>query len=414
MWHHADFLRLWTGQTISRVGSVVTRTAVPLVALLTLGAGPRELAVLVVVTSLGVLLVGLVAGAWVDRLRRRPLLIANDIARAALLFWIPLAYVLGVLRIEQLYVVMFLHSALGAVFDAAYPAYVPTLIGRERVIEGNSKLAMSSSIAEVGGPSFAGTLVQAVGAPFAMFVDAATFLVSAASLALIRAPEPARPARTVTTPIATEIADGLRAVRGNAVVFAIAARSVPDHFFGAFYAVLYSLFLLNELHLDPFTLGVVISAGGVSSLVGSVFASRVVKALGIGPTMIWMTLFSSAVGILTPLAQGGLALATLMVLLPQLLGDGARTIDGVAEISTVQGLASDAVLGRVNATLDVVAHGIAYPLGAIAAAAAAETIGARGAIAIGWAGMAASVLFFVFSPIPRLRSLPAPSPASAT
>ena len=404
LWGHPDFRRLWVGQTVSQLGSVVTRTALPLVALLVLGAGPWELALLVVVASLGILLVGLVAGAWVDRLRRRPLLIANDVARAGLLFWIPIAHGVGALRIEQLYAVAFLEAALGALFDAAYPAYVPTLIGRDRLVEGNSKLAMSASIAEIGGPGFAGTLVQIVGAPFAMLVDAFSFVVSAASLALIRAPEPERPPRATRTRILHEIVEGLGVVRRHAIVLPIAARSFPDHFFGAFYGVLYSLYLLVELHLDPFLLGVVISAGGVGSLVGSALASRVVGRLGIGRAMIWMALGASLVGILTPLAQGPLAVATLMVFLPQLVGDGLKTIEGVAEISLVQGVVSDRVLGRVNATLDVVAHGIGYPLGALAAALVAERIGVRGAIGLGWAGMAASVLFLIFSPIPGIRS----------
>jgi len=147
LWQHQDFRKLWVGQTVSELGTVVTRTAMPLVALLVLGAGPWELAVLVIVSSLGVLLVGLFAGAWVDRLLRRPLLIWDDFIRAGLLVSIPVAYALGALRIEQLYVVMFLESCLGALFDAAYPAYVPTLIGRDRLVEGNSRLATSSSIA---------------------------------------------------------------------------------------------------------------------------------------------------------------------------------------------------------------------------------------------------------------------------
>ena len=404
LWRHSDFFRLWLGQTISQLGSVVTRTAVPLVALLVLGAGPRELAFLVVFTSLGVLLVGLVAGAWVDRLPRRPLLIWDDVIRAALLFSIPVAYGLGALRMEQLYVVVFVEAALGALFDAAYPAYVPTLIGRDRLVEGNSKLAMSSSIAEIGGPGIAGTLVQIVSAPFALLVDAASFVVSAESLALIRSPEPPRPPRAATTRITHEIAEGLRVVRRHAIVLPLALRSVPDHFFGSFYGVLYSIYLLQELHLDPFLLGVVISAGGVGSLVGSAFASRVVNALGIGRAVVLMALSASALGVLTPLAQGPLALATLMVFLPQLIGDGMKTIEGVAELSLVQGVVPDRVLGRVNATLDVLAHGIAYPLGALLAAVVAERIGVRGGIAIGWAGMAASILFLVVSPIPRLRS----------
>lgn len=404
LWHHADFTKLWVGQTISRFGSVVTRTAIPLVALLVLGAGPRELAALVIVTSAGVLLVGLAAGAWVDRLRRRPLLIAADVVRAALLFSIPIGHGLGALRMEQLYVVTFLSACLGALFDAAYPAYVPSLIGRDRLVEGNSKLAASTSIAEIGGPGFAGALVQIVSAPFAILVDAVSFLASAVSLALIRAPEPPPPARAVATRVIHDIAEGLRAVRHHALVFPLAARAVPDHVFGAFYGVLYSLYLLEELHLDPFLLGVVISAGGVSSLVGSIFASRVVGALGIGGAIVWTALAASAIGLLTPLAQGPVAIAALMVFIPQLIGDGLKTISGVGELSLVQGVMPDRVLGRVNATLDVISHGIGYPLGAVAAAAFAEWIGVRGAIAVGWAGMGASLLFIVFSPIPGVRS----------
>jgi MFS family permease len=404
LWQHRDFVKLWIGQTVSELGTVVTRTAVPLVALLVLGAGPWELAVLVIVTSAGVLVVGLFAGAWVDRLRRRPLLIWDDFARSALLLSIPVAYALGALRMEQLYVVMFLESCLGALFDAAYPAYLPTLIGRDRLVDGNSRLATSSSIAEIGGPSFAGALVQAVSAPFAILVDAVSFVVSAVTLLLIRAPEPPRPPREATTRIAREIAEGLRVVRRHAIVFPLAARSVPAHVFGAFYGVLYSIYLLRELHLDPFLLGIVISAGGVGALVGSLFASRAVQAFGIGRALVGMAIAASAIGVLTPLAQGPVALAALMVFIPQLVGDGLQTIEGVAERSLIQGVIPDRVLGRVNATLDVVSHGIGYPLGAIVAAFVAEQIGVRGAIAIGWAGMALSILFLVFSPVPALRA----------
>jgi MFS family permease len=404
LWQHQDFLKLWVGQTVSELGTVVTRTAVPLVALLVLGAGPWELAVLVIVSSAGVLLVGLFAGAWVDRLRRRPLLIWDDFIRAALLLSIPAAYALGALRIEQLYVVMFLEACLGALFDAAYPAYLPTLIGRDRLVEGNSRLATSSSIAEIGGPGFAGALVQVVSAPFAILVDAVSFVVSAVSLMMIRAPEPPPPPRETTTRIVHEIAEGLRVVRRHAIVFPLAARSVPSHFFGAFYAVLYSIYLLRELHLDPFLLGIVISAGGVGSLVGSLFASRAVRALGIGRALVGTAIAASVFGVLNPLAQGPVALAALMVFLPQLIGDGLQTIEGVAEQSLIQGVIPDRFLGRVNATLDVVSHGVAYPVGAIVAALVAEQIGVRGAMAIAWAGMALSILWLVFSPIPRLRA----------
>jgi MFS family permease len=345
------------------------------------------MAYLVISSSLGLLLVGFVAGAWVDRLRRRPILIATDLVRALLLFFIPLAQALGVLRLEHLYAIAFLDSCLASVFSSAYPAYVPSLIGLDRVLEGNSKLAMSTSIAEIGGPGLAGALVQLVSAPFAILVDAWSFLVSAVSVMLIR-----------------EIAEGLHAVRGHPVVFPLATRSVIAHVSGAFYGVLYSIYLLEELHLDPFLLGIVISAGGVGSLVGSLYASRVAKAIGLGPAVIWMAASAAALGVLTPLAQGPVALATLMVFLPQLIGDGLQTIEDVAEISLVQGLIPGRILGRANATLEVLSHGIAYPIGAGLAATIADAFGVRAAIAIGWAGMAASIFLLVASPLPRVRT----------
>ena len=404
LWRHPDFLKLWTGQTVSRLGSVVTRTALPLVALLALGAGPLELAYLVIAASAAVLLVGLVAGAWVDRLRRRPILIWTDVIRAALLLWIPIASAAGALRIEQLYAVAFVEAGLASLFNAAYPAYVPSLIGTERIVDANSKLATSTSLAEIGGPGFAGALVQIVGAPFAMLVDALSFVVSAVSLAAIRAPEPSRPPRMAATRIGREIVEGLSLVRRHSILVPLATRSILAHVFGAFYGVLYSLYLLRELHLDPLLLGIVISAGGVGSLVGSVVAARVIRRLGIGPAIIWTAIGASTLGILTPLAQGPVALATLMVFLPQLIGDGLQTIEGVGELSLVQGVVPDSILGRVNATLEVISHGIGYPAGALVAAFVAEQFGARSAIAVGWAGMAASILFLVLSPLMRLRA----------
>jgi MFS family permease len=403
LWRHADFLKLWAGQTVSELGSVVTRTAVPLVALLVLGAGPLQMALLVVAGSLAVLLVGFFAGAWVDRVRRRPLLIGADAIRALVLFSIPLAFAAGVLSMEQLYLATFAEGCLGALFNAAYPAYVPSLIGVDRVVEGNSKLATSSSIAEIGGPGLAGGLVQLVSAPFAILVDAVSFVVSAVSVLLIRTPEPPRPVRTTVVPIRRDIAEGLQLVRRHRVLLPIVLRSVVAHVAGSFYGVLYTIYLINDLHLTPLLLGIVVSAGGVGSLVGSLFASRVIRRLGLGPALIWTASGAAVLGVLTPLAQGPLVVATAMVFLPQLVGDGLQTIEGVAELSLIQGLSPDRILGRVNATLEVFSHGIAYPIGALTAAGVAGAIGVRGGIALGWAGMAASILFLVLSPLPRIR-----------
>jgi MFS family permease len=180
-------------------------------------------------------------------------------------------------------------------------------------------------------------------------------------------------------------------------------RSIAAHVAGSFYGVLYTIYLVEDLHLSPLLLGVVVSAGGVGSLVGSFLASRVIARLGLGRALIWAATGASVLGVLTPLAGGPLVLAVTMVFLPQLIGDGLQTIEGVAELSLIQGVMPNHLLGRVNATLEVFSHGIAYPVGALLAAGVAGWIGVRGGIAIGWAGMAVSILFLVLSPLPGIR-----------
>ena len=290
---------------------------------------------------------------------------------------------------EQLYVVVFLVGCLGAFFDAAYPAYVPSLIGVDHVVDANSKLATSSSLAEIGGPGLAGGLVQLIGAPFAILVDAFSYVGSAISLLLIRAPEPARPPRTESTPIRREIVEGLPLIRRHALLLPITLRSVIAHVAGSFYGVLYILFLVEDLGLEPLVLGIVISAGGVGSLVGSLFAGRAIRRFGIGPALIWSAVGASAIGILTPLAGGPAVLVFLMVFLPQLIGDGLQTIEGVAELSLIQGAGPRQPPGpRQREPRGVLARD-RLPAGRAARGGVAGSIGIRGGIAIGWAGMAA-------------------------
>ena len=317
---------------------------------------------------------------------------------------IPVAYAAGVLRMEQLYLVTFVEGCLGALFDAAYPAYVPSLIGVDRVVNGNSKLATSSSLAEIGGPGW-----PVRWSSWSALHSRSSSMRWRSQCRRCRCCHP--DARATTTGEDDSDGDprgdleGLRLVRHHRVLLPMAMRSVVGHVAGSFYGVLYTIYLIDDLHLSPFLLGVVVSAGGVGSLVGSLFAQRVIRRLGIGPAMIWTAVGASALGILTPLAQGPVLLATIMVFIPQLFGDGLQTIEGVAELSLVQGLSPDRVLGRVNATFDVLSHGIAYPIGALVAAGVAGVIGVRGGIAIGWAGMAVSILFLVLSPLPRIRTI---------
>ena len=272
-------------------------------------------------------------------------------------------------------------------------------------MEGNSKLATSSSLAEIGGPGLGGGLVQLIGAPFAILVDAVSFVVSSISLVLIRSPEPPRPPRSSPTPMWHEIGEGLRLVRRHPVLVPLTLRSVIAHVAGSFYGVLYTIYLIQDLHLDPFLLGIVVSAGGVGSLVGSFVASRVIARLGFGPALIWTA--TGAVDRRRPDAPGGRpapARDRSWCSSRSWSATASRRSRTIAELSLIQGAIPDRILGRVNATLDVFSHGVAYPLGALTAAGVAGWIGVRGAIAIGWAGMALSILVLVLSPLPRIRS----------
>jgi predicted MFS family arabinose efflux permease len=411
LWRHADFLRLWVGQTISQLGSVVTRTAIPLVAILLLSAGPAELGILTVAASAGTLLVGLFAGVQADRMRRRPILIISDFLRAALLFAIPIAWIVGVLRVELLYVVAFLAAVLGAFFDVAYRAYLPSLVGRERIVEGNAKLGMSEAIAEIGAPALAGAIVQLFSAVAAIVVDAASFVASAISVLLIRTPEPP-PAPRRERSAWNEIAEGLQTVWRDPYLRATAGFDVTSFFFGSFYGVLYSLYALRDLGLSPFILGVAISLGGVGSLAGAALAGPAVRRLGIGPTIVRLSLAAVPLSFLTPLAFGPPALAAVFLFIPQLIGDGLATIEGIAIVSLRQTVTPDALLGRVNATVHVLLEGIA-PLGALLGAALALAYGTRETLFIAACGMVLARGWLLFSPLESFRTAETPSLGSA-
>ncbi|HEY8323937.1 MAG TPA: MFS transporter, partial [Ktedonobacterales bacterium] len=191
LWRHPDFLKLWTGQSVSVFGSLITKAALPIVAVLTLHANAAQVALIYAAQVAPTLAFGLFAGALADSVRRRPLLIVADVGRALTLASVPLAAVTGALSLNLIYLVTLLTSALSALFDIAYPAYLPSLIGPERLLEGNAKMGASMSVAEVAGFGLAGALVQALTASGAILVDIATYVVSIVSLGLIRTREPA-------------------------------------------------------------------------------------------------------------------------------------------------------------------------------------------------------------------------------
>ncbi|MDQ3700921.1 MAG: MFS transporter, partial [Chloroflexota bacterium] len=312
LWRYADFVRLWAGQTISVFGSGITGSALPLTALIDLRATPVQMGLLTAAGSAPVLAAGLVAGVWVDRLRRRPLMITADLGRALLLGSIPLAALLGSLRLEHLFVVAPLVGVLTVLFDVAYQSFVPDLVDREGALEANSKLAVSASLAEVTTPGLTGVLVQLITAPVAILLDALSFVCSAACIGLIRAPERTPAAAEQRRHLGREIAEGLRVVARSPILRALAGQAATQTFFGSFIAVLYALYALRELQMGPVLLGLTIGVGGLSNLAGALLAEQVTRRFGGGPTILGTTLCSAS-ALLIPLAGvagGGPLVAT--------------------------------------------------------------------------------------------------------
>jgi MFS family permease len=407
LWRNDAFVRVWSAATVSIFGSLITRIALPLLAILTIGAGAIEVAVLRSIDLGATLVFALVAGAWVDRLRRRPVLIWADLGRAVLLGSIPAAFVLGALTYWQLLVVAGLTAVLTAFFDAADNAYLPTVVERERLVEANSALAASGSVAEFAGFGLSGILVQVLSGPIAILVNAVTYVLSAVLLMSIRHEEAPPPPAADREPVLDEIRHGLRLVRHDRTLraFAIAQMLLAAQW-GVFGAVFF-LFALEDLGLSPAIVGLVAAVGGGSSFIGAVVATRSTKRWGVGPVAIAGALLAALGNLFIPLAPPGLPVIALLCLLAQqLIADSAETVYDVTEVSVRQTFVRDRELGRVASTFRVLAVA-AQLVVTIGAGLLAEVIGLRATAFLAPIGgvVAAAVLWW--SPVRILRDLPA-------
>lgn len=398
LWHNPDFVKLWTGQTISNFGSGITGVALPLTAVLVLSASAAQMGILGALDGLAVVIFGLLAGVWVDRVRRRPLLIASDLGRAFLLGSIPLAALFGVLSMPQLYVVAALAGILTVFFNVADESYLPSLIPQGQLVEANSKLGMSDSLAEMSGPALAGPLVQLLSAPLAIAFDALSFLASALGVGLIRTPEapPKPPAQQQRA--WRESIEGLRTLWQDSRLRALAISGGVFNFFGNFIGTLYILYIVRELHITAIIVGFLVAAGGVSALAGTFIAGRVIRRIGLGPSIGGMLTFYGLTGSLTVLASGPLWLAATFLFAAQLIGDASASIYFIAEVSLRQSIIPNDLLGRVNASMQLVTRG-ALPISAILAGILGDMIGLRPTIAIGVLGViAAGLWLLIFLP----------------
>ena len=402
LWQQADFLKLWAGETISVFGSQITLLALPLTAALTLQASAGEMGLLMAAETAPFLLVGLPAGVWVDRRRRRPILIWGNLGRALLLLLIPLAAMLGGLRIELLYAVAFLTGVLTVFFDVAYQAYLPALVGRAQLVEGNSKLETSRSLAQIAGPGLGGVLVQAITGPLAIVVDAASFLVSAACLALIRTAEPAPAPAGERRGLLREVGEGLAVVLGNPLLRAIAGCTATWNLFSNVIFAVLVLWATRDLGLEAAALGLVFAAQGVSALAGALLAAPIARRLGVGPTIVAAPVLGTLGSLLLALAGGSPLLATALLTGAMLIGGLVGTVYNITQVSLRQAITPDRLQGRMNATMRFIVWGT-LPLGALLGGALGEWLGLRPALLIGAAGVPLAALWVWRSPLPRLR-----------
>jgi MFS family permease len=408
LWRHPDFIRLWSAETVSQFGSQISALALPFAAILVLHASAFEVSALYVVEFLPFLLVSLPAGVWVDRLPRRPILVVGDLTRAALLASIPIAYAFDALTIWQLYGVGFLFGIATVFFDVAYQSYLPSLVDRTALIEGNSKLEISRSAAQLGGPGVAGVLVGLLTAPVAVLVDAVSFVGSALFIFGIREQERAqeREPHTQRPRMREDIAEGLRYVLKHPYLKNIAACTATFNFFGNLLWVVLLVYAVRVLDLSPEVIGLAFTLGNVGPMLAAFSASRISSRLGVGPTIVGASVIGGPMFLLVPFAPHGNA--ALAVLAPAILVGGfANVIYNVTQVSLRQAITPERIQGRMNSVMRFIVWGT-IPLGGLVGGTLASQIGLKETMIIGGIGCCLPFLPVLFSPVRALRKMPEP------
>jgi MFS family permease len=403
LWSNRTFVSVWSAATISIFGSLITRTALPWAAILVLDAGALDVAALRGVEQVAALLVGLFAGAWVDRLYRRPIMIGADIGRAVILASIPVAFLANALGMAQLVIVAFLVAILSTIFDVADRAYLPTVVTRKQLVGANSALTASGSVAEFTSFGVGGFLINLFTAPIAVAIDAVSFVASALLLGTIRRPEPPPKPVEHREPVLHEIREGLRITAESPVLRALALAHGGTHILWGVFGTAYLLYARNELDLDPASTGVIAALGGVGSLLGSFAAPAAVRRFGVGPTILGGMLLFAAGNLLIPLAPAHVAIVGgAFLIAQQLIGDSGGTVYEIVETSLVQASVDNRVIGRVNASFFTFTT-LMTLAGVIIGGVVAEYVGLRAAFALGLVGAVVSIAVVWFSPVRHMR-----------
>lgn len=405
LWGRRDFRLFWAGDTISLFGSQITLLALPLTAALLLHATATQMGILRAVEYLPFLLLTPLAGVWVDRARRRPILLATNIGCGALLGVIPLLAWFGGLRIGALFAVAGAVGALTVFFELAYQSFLPSLLPPDDLVDGNSKLFASASLAEIGGPGLGGLLVQAITAPFAILADALSFLVSAVALASLRVAETAPVHPRERPPIRAEIAAGFRTVLSHPYLRPFVGEAATFNFFWNALSPVFVLYAVRTLHFSPGTLGFILAGGSVGGLLGAVVTGRLAARFGVGRTMVGAAALSCLVLLVLPLAVRPMGGATVAMLGGIFFLNGAGvTACNVHAFSLRQASTPDTLRGRMNATYRLISWG-AIPPGALLGGALGAAIGLYPTLIVASVGLSTAWLWVFWSPVRGLRTI---------
>jgi MFS family permease len=409
LWRDRDFRRFWVGQGVASLGDEVSALALPLVAVLVLDASATQMGIINAIGYLPFLLVGLQAGVWVDRMRRRRILIWADVLQAVLLLTVPAAALTGLLRIEQLYVLALVIGAINVVASVAQQSFLPSLVPRRHLPAANSRLEATRSVTGILGPSVAGLLVQLLTAPIAIVVNALTLGTSATLLASMRTAEPPPLPNAGRRGMREQVAEGLGIVLRHELLRPLMSCGMTHNFFRRMFEAIFVLYLVSEIEVDPALLGLIIAAGGPGALLGAMAAVPVARRIGVGPTIVWAQVLTGIACLATPLAGGPIWLAALILATGEFLLGIARTLFNITQLSLRQAITPDRLQGRVNATMRFMMWGVT-PVGALTGGLLGAAIGLRPALLIGAIGVLVAFAWVAFTAVGRLREQPEPHP----
>jgi MFS family permease len=404
LWHNWDFLKLWSAETISQLGTQVTMLALPFTAIKILHANAFQVGLLTTMEFLPFILVGLPAGVWVDRLSRRPILIIGDLARAVILGSIPLAYALGVLHIGQLYLAAFLTGICTVFFDVSYQSYLPSLVARDQLIDGNAKLEISRSGAQTAGPAIAGAIIKLLEAPAAILVDALSYLWSASWIFFIKTKEPPVEVHPDGAPrMRTQIAEGLRYVWHHPLLRPIAFCTANSNLWSSMAMAVTLLFAVQNLGLGPGAIGLIFAIGNIAVLLGAFVGGRIAKRIGLGATIVGSAVTFGIPGVMIPLATPATAWPILITAF--MIFGFAGVIYNINQVSLRQSITPARMQGRMNASMRFMVWGT-MPIGSFIGGILGYHIGLRRTLWIAAIGGLFSFVPPLLSPVRSLETIP--------